>query len=210
MSIRPTGCLGGAGFHVGGRGGLALSSIKVKGVGIGIAGVLFAGIIFGHFGFHVETEILEFVREFGLILFVYTIGLQLGPGFFASFRKQGLKLNVLAHVRGRSWGAPSSLSSRSSFCDIDIVAALGLFFGRHHQHALTRRNPANLEESRRNRRRPGHNPCRWLTRLRIPGAFSASSPSCFFSAGIFRINPEKEAEAFRAEQKQGHRSAWSA
>src|SRR5512135_3057764 len=60
--------------------GLALSSIKFKGVGIGIAGVLFAGILLGHFGFHVETEILEFVREFGLILFVYTIGLQLGPG----------------------------------------------------------------------------------------------------------------------------------
>jgi putative transport protein len=76
--------------------GLALSTFKVKGVGLGIAGVLFAGIIAGHLGLHIEKEILEFVREFGLILFVFTIGLQLGPGFFAWLRKQGLKLNALA------------------------------------------------------------------------------------------------------------------
>ena len=70
--------------------GLVIASVKVRGVGLGIAGVLFAGIIVGHFGFHIEKEILEFVREFGLILFVFTIGLQLGPGFFASLRKLGI------------------------------------------------------------------------------------------------------------------------
>ena len=69
--------------------GLALAGIKVKGVGIGIAGVLFAGILAGHAGVRVETGILEFVREFGLILFVFTIGLQLGPSFFASLRRAG-------------------------------------------------------------------------------------------------------------------------
>src|SRR5262245_62320706 len=76
--------------------GLAVAHIKIRGIGVGIVGVLFTGIIFGHLGLHIETEILEFVREFGLILFVFTIGLQLGPGFFASFRKQGLKLNLMA------------------------------------------------------------------------------------------------------------------
>ena len=76
--------------------GVFLGSFKIKGVGLGIAGVLFTGLLFGHFGFHVNKEVLEFVREFGLILFVYTIGMQVGPGFFAAFRKQGLKLNLLA------------------------------------------------------------------------------------------------------------------
>jgi putative transport protein len=57
---------------------------------------LFAGLIFGHFGFDIEHHTLEFLREFGLILFVFTIGLQIGPGFFASLRDQGLALNGLA------------------------------------------------------------------------------------------------------------------
>lgn len=76
--------------------GVFLGSFKIKGVGLGIAGVLFTGLLFGHFGFHVNKEVLEFVREFGLILFVYTIGMQVGPGFVASLRKQGLPLNVMA------------------------------------------------------------------------------------------------------------------
>jgi putative transport protein len=77
-------------------GGVALGHLKVKGIGLGIAGVLFTGLAFGHFNLTVSDEVLEFVREFGLILFVYTIGMQVGPGFFAAFRKQGLKLNLLA------------------------------------------------------------------------------------------------------------------
>jgi putative transport protein len=76
--------------------GLALGSIKFKGIGLGIAGVLFAGIGFGHFGFHLNDAILEFVREFGLILFVYTVGLQVGPGFLSSLRRDGIWLNALA------------------------------------------------------------------------------------------------------------------
>ena len=76
--------------------GLALAHLKVRGVGIGIAGVLFAGIVLGHMGVVIEPGILEFVREFGLILFVFTIGLQLGPSFFASLRNTGIKLNALA------------------------------------------------------------------------------------------------------------------
>jgi putative transport protein len=76
--------------------GLALGSLRVRGIGLGIAGVLFAGLAFGHFGVHVDERTLEFAREFGLILFVYSIGLQVGPGFFASLRRHGLALNLLA------------------------------------------------------------------------------------------------------------------
>jgi len=76
--------------------GLALSAIKFRGIGLGITGVLFSGLFFGHFGWHINQEVLEFVREFGLILFVFTIGLQIGPGFFASLKKQGLPANICA------------------------------------------------------------------------------------------------------------------
>ena len=69
--------------------GMALGSCKVRGVGLGTAGVLFAGIVAGHFGKPVDHATLDFVKEFGLILFVFTIGLQLGPGFFAALRQQG-------------------------------------------------------------------------------------------------------------------------
>ena len=76
--------------------GMALGSIKFRGIGLGTAGVLFAGIALGNFGEPVDHQTLAFVKEFGLILFVFTIGLQLGPGFFAAFRQQGLKFNLLA------------------------------------------------------------------------------------------------------------------
>ncbi|MFB3905020.1 MAG: putative transporter [Acidobacteriota bacterium] len=76
--------------------GLALGNLRIRGVGLGIAGVLFAGLVFGHFGVAIDPEIIEFAREFGLILFVYTIGMQVGPGFLASLRRQGLTLNLLA------------------------------------------------------------------------------------------------------------------
>src|ERR1044071_6907957 len=76
--------------------GMAFGSIKVRGIGLGTAGVLFAGIIVGHFGQPVDHHTLDFVKEFGLILFVFTIGLQLGPGFFATLRRQGVKMNLVA------------------------------------------------------------------------------------------------------------------
>jgi putative transport protein len=76
--------------------GMAIGSFKFKGISIGVAGVLFAGIGFGHFGITVDELTLEFLREFGLILFVYSIGMQVGPGFLSSLRNQGLKLNLIA------------------------------------------------------------------------------------------------------------------
>ncbi|MDR1738751.1 MAG: putative transporter [Candidatus Symbiothrix sp.] len=76
--------------------GIALGKIKIFGISLGITFVLFVGIVLGHLGFQVNHEILHFMKEFGLILFVYSIGLQVGPGFFSSFKKGGITLNMLA------------------------------------------------------------------------------------------------------------------
>ncbi|MDO4783207.1 MAG: putative transporter [Capnocytophaga felis] len=78
--------------------GVALGKVRVWGISFGIACVLFAGIAAAHFGFTVDGHIQHFIKEFGLILFVYTIGLQVGPGFFASFQQGGVKLNSLAVI----------------------------------------------------------------------------------------------------------------
>lgn len=66
--------------------GLALGSTKVRGIGIGISGVLFVRILAGHWGFELEPHVLAFARDSGLIIFVYTMGVQVGPGFFTSLR----------------------------------------------------------------------------------------------------------------------------
>ncbi len=76
--------------------GVYLGKLKVFGISLGVTFVLFAGIVAGHIGFTAPTDILTFVQDFGLILFVYMIGLQVGPGFFESFGTQGIKLNGLA------------------------------------------------------------------------------------------------------------------
>lgn len=76
--------------------GVAIGHLRLFGISLGISGVLFAGLAFGHFNLTVDHTIIEFAREFGLILFVFTIGIQVGPSFFASFKKQGIKLNLLA------------------------------------------------------------------------------------------------------------------
>lgn len=76
--------------------GIWLGKLKIGGVSLGVTFVLFVGIIMGHFGYVVDGEILKFVREFGLILFIFAIGLQVGPGFFSSFKEGGVRLNALA------------------------------------------------------------------------------------------------------------------
>ena len=76
--------------------GVLLSRIKICGVSLGVTWILFVGIIAGHFGLAVEPNTLNFIKEFGLILFVYSVGLQVGPGFFSSFKKGGLTLNGVA------------------------------------------------------------------------------------------------------------------
>jgi putative transport protein len=80
--------------------GLLIGNVHIRGVGLGIGGVLFAGIAVGHVaglaGIEFNHETMEFVREFGLILFVFTIGIQVGPGFFATLQTSGLRLNLAA------------------------------------------------------------------------------------------------------------------
>lgn len=111
--------------------GLMFGQIKIKNIGLGIAGVLFAGLLAGHVlgRKHIELNqhVLEFAREFGLILFVYTIGVQVGPGFFASLRKQGLPLNLMAGGIV-IFGAIIAVIIHKGF-GVDLPAAVGLFSG---------------------------------------------------------------------------------
>ena len=177
--------------------GLALASIKIKGIGLGVTGVLFTGILAGHFGLHIDKAILDFVREFGLILFVFTIGLQLGPGFFASLRKQGLKFNLIAAsvvILG------AIMTTAVAWFGINEFAALGLFSG-----ATT--NTPSLGATQQ-----------MLNSLGGKLADNASLPALAYAVaypgGVFgiigtllllkfalRADLEKEAEQFRAEQK---------
>lgn len=76
--------------------GILLGKVKVLGISLGTTWILFAGIFFGHFGMGINEDILHFIKEFGLILFIYSIGMQVGPSFFSSFKKGGITLNILA------------------------------------------------------------------------------------------------------------------
>src|SRR5262245_21899057 len=78
--------------------GLGLGAIRIRGIGLGVSAVLFSGLLFGALEFRIADDVLVFLRDFALITFVYAIGLQLGPGFFAAFRAEGLKLNLLTAV----------------------------------------------------------------------------------------------------------------
>ena len=76
--------------------GTLLGKFKIGGISLGVTWILFVGIAFGHFGMGIDPRILGFIKEFGLILFIYSVGMQVGPGFFASLKKNGLKLNLLS------------------------------------------------------------------------------------------------------------------
>jgi putative transport protein len=76
--------------------GIALGNLRFKGARLGTAAVLFSALLFGQMGWTIEPAVLEYFRDFGLVLFVYALGLQMGPGFFSSLRAEGLKLNILA------------------------------------------------------------------------------------------------------------------
>lgn len=76
--------------------GIFLGKIKFFGVSLGVTFVLFVGIVLGHFGYTADVNVLHFLREFGLILFIFSIGMQVGPGFFSSFKEGGISMNMLA------------------------------------------------------------------------------------------------------------------
>ena len=107
--------------------GLVLGAVHVRGVRLGVAGVLFSGLLFGHFGASIAPPALEFARDFGLILFVYAIGIEVGPGFAASVRRHGLPLNLLAAGTVALGAALAVLISRAA--GIDIPVAVGMFSG---------------------------------------------------------------------------------
>jgi len=107
--------------------GMALGSLKFRGIGLGTAGVLFAGIVVGHFGNPVDHATLDFVKEFGLVLFVFTIGLQLGPGFFAALREKGVKMNALAAAVVVLGAITAPLTGK--LMGFDPAAVLGIYSG---------------------------------------------------------------------------------
>lgn len=107
--------------------GLMIGNLKVRGIGLGSAGVLFAGLIASHFGMHIDETVLEFAKEFGLILFVFTIGIQLGPSIIGQWKDNGLKLNALAAMIV-ALGVLLTLFFTWEF-GIDGDAGVGLFSG---------------------------------------------------------------------------------
>jgi len=178
--------------------GMALGSIKVRGVGLGTAGVLFAGIVAGHFGKPVDHATLDFVKEFGLILFVFTIGLQLGPGFFAALRKQGLQLNLVAV--GIVLSGVLLAVALGWLLKMDFAAVLGLLSG------ATTNTPSLGAAQQTLATLPGVSE----DRLALPAlAYAVSYPAAIAGIigtllvvkNIFRIDPVKEGEEFAAEQR---------
>ena len=108
-------------------GGIGLGNIRIAGIKLGVAGVLFAGITASHFGLRPGTEVAHFLKEFGLVLFVFALGMQMGPGFFASLRRQGRMLNgyAFALVAG---GALVALVG-GWMLNLPLPAVAGLFAG---------------------------------------------------------------------------------
>ena len=111
--------------------GLFIGNVKFRGIGLGIGGVLFGGIIVGHFvsqaGMTLSSDMLHVIQEFGLILFVYTIGIQVGPGFFASLRVSGLRLNLFAVLIVIIGGLATAILHK--LFDIPLPVVLGIFSG---------------------------------------------------------------------------------
>ena len=133
--------------------GLAMGKIKIFGVSLGVTFVFFAGIFAGHFGLSMDPQMLLFAQNFGLVIFIYSLGVQVGPGFFASFKKGGVKLNMLslsvivlgsAMAMGIHWGT-----------GMPIHEVMGLFSGAvtntpmlgAAQQTLLQMNPDNVEQA---------------------------------------------------------------
>ncbi|MDR0466846.1 MAG: permease, partial [Deltaproteobacteria bacterium] len=107
--------------------GLGLGAVRFRSIGLGVGGVLFSGLVLGHFGFKLPPLLSEFVREFGLILFVYSIGMQVGPGFIDSLRRRGLRLNLCATGIVFAGGVVTLCIFR--ICGLSAPVAVGLYSG---------------------------------------------------------------------------------
>jgi putative transport protein len=178
--------------------GMALGSLKFRGIGLGTAGVLFAGIFVGHFGNPVDHHTLDFVKELGLVVFVFTIGLQLGPGFFAALRHQGVKLNLLAAAIVILGAAGVAVIGR--LAGFDNAAMLGIFSGASTNTPAL--GAATQTISTFQNIKPDQ--------LALPAlAYAVSYPtaivgiigSLLLLKGIFRIDPAKEAAEFAGSHR---------
>jgi putative transport protein len=178
--------------------GMALGSLKFRGIGLGTAGVLFAGIIVGHFGNPVDHHTLDFVKELGLVVFVFTIGLQLGPGFFAALRDQGVKLNLLA--TGIVILGAVGATFAGWLAGFDNAAVLGIFSG------ASTNTPALGAATQALTTLPDIS----ADRLSLPAlAYAVTYPTAIVGIigtllllkGLFRIDPAKEAAEFAAKHK---------
>jgi putative transport protein len=107
--------------------GFFVGRLKFKGITLGVSAVMFVGLFLGHYGYRMKIEILDFIRDFGLILFVYGIGIQVGPSFFSSFKKQGVRFNLLAVSTVLLGGFITYLLF--SITHINIENAVGLMSG---------------------------------------------------------------------------------
>jgi putative transport protein len=178
--------------------GMALGSVKVRGFGLGAAGVLFAGIVTGQLGRPVDAATLDFVKEFGLVLFVFTIGLQLGPGFLAAMRQQGLRVNGLAAavVAMGALCAPAA----GWIAAFDPAAVLGIFSGASINMPSLGAATQTLSTL------PGIAPDRLaLPALAAAVTYPTAIVACLVALVVlqraFRIDPAREAREFASEQR---------
>jgi putative transport protein len=179
--------------------GMTVGSLKIRGIGLGTAGVLFAGILVGHFGHAVDHHTLDFVKEFGLILFVFTIGLQLGPGFFAALRQQGMKMNALAAAIVLLGAVSAPLIGW--LAHLDSAAVLGIFSGASTNTPSLGAGTQTLSTV------PGVAP----ERLALPAlAYAVTYPTAIVGIigtllllkQVFRIDPVREAADFAARNRR--------
>lgn len=184
--------------------GLWIGNIKIRGIGFGIGGVLFGGIIVGHFvdqaGITLSGPMLHFIQEFGLILFVYTIGIQVGPGFFASLRVSGLRLNLFAILIVILGGLVTTLLHKIFAIPLPVV--LGIFSG-----AVT--NTPALGAGQQILRDLGE-PFNVVDQMGMSYAMAYPFGICgilltmWLVRLFFRINVEKEAQQFDEQAGSGH------
>lgn len=179
--------------------GMALGSIKYKGIRLGSAGALFVGILVASASDPINKPTLDFVKEFGLVLFVFTIGLQLGPGFFASLRSDGVQLNLFAATLVISAGILTPLLGW--LCGIDRHAFAGLFAG------ASTNSPALGAAQQSFASLPSATP----EQLAVPAlACAVSYPIAIVGLlgvltllkVVFRIDPEQEAQEFAAARRR--------
>ncbi|HFZ0193474.1 TPA: putative transporter [Klebsiella pneumoniae] len=184
--------------------GLWIGNVKIRGVGFGIGGVLFGGIIVGHFvdqaGVTLSSPMLHFIQEFGLILFVYTIGIQVGPGFFASLRVSGLWLNLFAILIVILGGLVTAVLHK--LFNIPLPVVLGIFSG-----AVT--NTPALGAGQQILRDLGV-PFEVVDQMGMSYAMAYPFGICgilltmWLVRLFFRINVEKEAQRFEESSGNGH------